>query len=266
MQNYKEELEKQIQEIDALIAQIDKNALKVKNLSKCGIAISKSNGKDQYYWVDKLTQKRKYARVEEIGKLKKVAQRDYEMLLKKKLVKIRNDIWGFLKLYDIKALENVYIGMADARKKLVTPVIEPLELYVENWKKEIYEPFEFNESVTEFFSNDGIRVRSKSELIIANMLEQNGIPYRYEYPLMLKGMGTVRPDFTCLNIRTRKEYIWEHFGMMDNIAYANKNIVKIESYEQSGYYLGKNMIMTFETSQHAISSNIIKAMIEEYLV
>ena len=120
--------------------------------------------------------------------------------------------------------------------------------------------------LTEFFSNDGIRVRSKSELIIANMLEQNGIPYRYEYPLMLKDMGTVRPDFTCLNIRTRKEYIWEHFGMMDNIAYANKNIVKIESYEQSGYYLGKNMIMTFETSQHAISSNIIKAMIEEYLV
>ena len=119
MQNYKEELEKQIQEIDALIAQIDKNALKVKNLSKCGIAISKSNGKDQYYWVDKLTQKRKYARVEEIGKLKKVAQRDYEMLLKKKLVKIRNDILGFLKLYDIKALENVYIGMADARKNLL---------------------------------------------------------------------------------------------------------------------------------------------------
>ena len=227
MQNYKEELEKQIQEIDALIDQIDKNALKVKNLSKCGIAISKSNGKDQYYWVDKLTQKRKYARVEEIGKLKKVAQRDYEMLLKKKLVKIRNDILGFLKLYDIKALENVYIGMA--------------ELYVENWKKEIYEPFGFNESVTEFFSNDGIRVRSKSELIIANMLEQNGIPYRYEYPLMLKGMGTVRPDFTCLNIRTRKEYIWEHLGMMDNIAYANKNIVKIEAYEQSGYFIRKNI-------------------------
>ena len=151
MQNYKEELEKQIQEIDALIAQIDNNTLRVKNLSKCGIAISKSNGKDQYYWVEKKKKKRKYARVEEIGKLKKVAQRDYEMLLKKKLVKIRNDIWGFLKLYDIKALENVYIGMADARKKLVTPVIEPLELYVENWKKEIYEPFGFNESVTDFF-------------------------------------------------------------------------------------------------------------------
>ncbi|MCR5558692.1 MAG: hypothetical protein K6F75_14170 [Butyrivibrio sp.] len=266
MQNYKKELEKQIQEIDAIITQIDKNALRVKNLSNCGIAISKSNGKDQYYWVDKLTQKRKYARIEELGKLKKVAQRDYELLLKKKLVKIRNEIWEFLNLYDIKALENVYIGMADARKKLVTPIIEPLEIYVENWKKEIYEPMGFNESVTEYISNNGTRVRSKSELIISNMLEQKGIPYRYEYPLTLKGIGTVRPDFTCLNIRTRKEYIWEHFGMMDNISYANKNIAKIESYEQSGYFLGKNMIMTFETSQHAISSNIIKAMIEEYLV
>lgn len=266
MQNYKDELEKQIQEIDALITQIDKNAFRVKNLSKCGIAISKSNGKDQYYWVDKLTQKRKYARIEEMGKLKKVAQRDYEKLLKKKLVKIRNDIWGFLKLYDIKALENVYIGMADARKKLVTPIIEPTEIYVENWKKETYEPMGFNENVTDYISNNGIRVRSKSELIIANMLEQKGVPYRYEYPLMLKGIGTVRPDFTCLNIRTRKEYIWEHFGMMDNISYSNKNIAKIEAYEQSGYFLGKNMIMTFETSQHAISSNILKAMIEEYLV
>ena len=54
--------------------------------------------------------------------------------------------------------------------------------------------------------------------------------------------------------------------MMDNIAYANKNIAKIEAYEQSGYYPGKKLIMTFETSQHALSSNIIKAMIEQYLM
>lgn len=44
MQNYKDELEKQIQEIEALITQIDKNALRVKSLSNCGIATSKSNG------------------------------------------------------------------------------------------------------------------------------------------------------------------------------------------------------------------------------
>ena len=266
MQNYKDELEEQLQEIDALISLIDKNVLRVKNTYDCGIAISKSNGKDQYYWVDKNTQKRKYARLEEMDKLKKVAQRDYEMLLKKKLVNIRNDINQFLKHYDMKELDNVYLGMADARKKLVAPLIEPQEIFVENWNKEIYTPMSFNEDSTEFISNAGTRVRSKSELIIANMLEQKGIPYRYEYPITLKTLGQVRPDFTCLNVRTRQEFIWEHFGMMDNIAYANKNVAKIGAYEQSGYFPGKNMIMTFETSQHALSSNIIKTMIAQYLM
>ena len=151
MQNYKEELEKQIQEIDALIAQIDKNALKVKNLSKCGIAISKSNGKDQYYWVDKLKQKRKYARVEEIGKLKKVAQRDYEMLLKKKLVKIRNDILGFLKLYDIKALENVYIGMADARKNLLHRLLNPWNYMLRIGRKKSTSRLDLMKALQSFF-------------------------------------------------------------------------------------------------------------------
>ena len=223
MQDYKEELEEQLQEIDAIISGIDKNALKVKNLRNLGIAISKSNGKDQYYWVEKTTQKRKYARREELDKLKKVAQRDYEMQLKKKLVNIRGNISEFIKIYDTKELEKVYLGIADARKKLVTPIFEPHEMFVENWVKELYEPMGFNEGTTEFVSNVGTRVRSKSELMIANMLEQKGIPYRYEYPINLKNAGSVRPDFTCLNVRTRQEYIWEHFGMMDNIAYANKN-------------------------------------------
>ena len=108
-------------------------------------------------------------------------------------------------------------------------------------------------------------MRSKSELIIANALEQCGVPYRYEYPLYLKGIGTVYPDFTCLNINKRKEIVWEHFGMMDNISYANKNIAKIQTYNQNGFFPGKNMIMTFETSQNAISSNIIQNMIKEFL-
>ena len=266
MQNYKGELEKQLQEIDVLIAQIDKNALRVKNMDNCGIAISKSNGIDQYYWVDKVSQKRKYAKKEEAGKVKKVAQRDYEMLLKKKLVLMRDAINESMKHYDVTGLERVYLDISDARKKLVIPLVEPQDVFVENWKRVIYEPMGFIEGAAEFISNEGTRLRSKSELIIANMLEQKGVPYRYEFPLSLKIIGNVRPDFTCLNVRTRKEYIWEHFGMMDNIDYANKTMVKIEAYEQSGYYQGKNMIMTFETSQHALSSLIIKAMIEQYLI
>jgi len=155
--------------------------------------------------------------------------------------------------------------MSKARQKLITPIVDTEEILVKKWKAVSYKSLGFMDD-SDFYSNNGVRVRSKSELIIANMLEEYGVPYHYEYPILLKGLGTVHPDFTCLNVRKKKEIIWEHFGMMDNIAYANKNVSKIHAYNQNGYILGKNMIMTFETSQQAISSNIIRNMIEEFLI
>ena len=266
MQSYKSELLEQLKEIDDLITKIDENASKLKGMSNYGIAVSRSNGNDQYYWVDRRTQKRKYAKKDENDKLKKVAQRDYEILVKKKLEQIRDSISVFVRHYDIEEVENIYLEIAEARKKLVNPIIEPKDMFVERWKSVVYEPMDLYENKENFCSHGGISVRSKSELIIANMLEAEGIPYRYEYPLVLSGVGTVRPDFTCLNVRTRREFIWEHFGMMDNIAYANKNISKINSYEQNGFYFGKNLLVTFETSQHAINSSMIKAVIDQYLI
>lgn len=60
--------------------------------------------------------------------------------------------------------------------------------------------------------------------------------------------------------------IWEHFGMMDNVSYAIKNVTKLACYHQNGFYVGENLITTFETSQNQISSKLIKGMIEHYLL
>ena len=67
-----------------------------------------------------------------------------------------------------------------------------------------------------FYTSKGERVRSKSEVIIADVLNREGVPYRYEYPIYIKGIGKIYPDFTVLNIGIRKEMIWDHFGMMDD--------------------------------------------------
>ncbi|MCR5101182.1 MAG: hypothetical protein K6B41_07485 [Butyrivibrio sp.] len=156
--------------------------------------------------------------------------------------------------------------MPYGRKILVEPIITSDKIFVEKWLNEkISNPMEFDNE-TEFYSNKGVRVRSKSELIIANMLEQYNVPYKYERPLLLKKWGQVRPDFTCLNVVQRKELIWEHFGMMDSPSYANKNIVKMANYQQNGFFVGKNMITTFETSVCPISSLNVKKMIEHYLI
>lgn len=56
-------------------------------------------------------------------------------------------------------------------------------------------------------------MRSKSEKIIADKLYSMGIPYRYEYPLVLERDIVVYPDFTILKIGEQKTLYLEHLGI-----------------------------------------------------
>ena len=265
MENYSEILKNQLKEINDLIAKSNKNLAKLQNVPNRNIMVSQCKGCCQYYWYDKVENKKEYIKKTEKGEIRRILQRDYEKAINKKLNSLKRKLSKFLKTYDIDEIERVYTNLPEARKILVTPIVETKEEFVKKWESVEYEPMEISDNI-EFVSFNGVRVRSKSELIIANMLEQNGVSYRYEYPITLNGLGTVRPDFLCLNARTGKEYVWEHFGMMDNVAYANKNINKIQTYEQNGFLAGKNMIMTFEASSTPLSSSVVIRMIEEYLL
>ena len=55
-----------------------------------------------------------------------------------------------------------------------------------------------------------IMVRSKSEVIIANLLTDRGVPFRYEVPLFAPDGTFYLPDFTV--IFRGQEYYWEHWG------------------------------------------------------
>ena len=76
---------------------------------------------------------------------------------------------------------------------------------------------------------------------------------------------TFHPDFLCLNVRTRQEFIWEHFGMMDSPDYLEKAIQKISVYNENKYYLGKNLIITMETKINGIKTQQLERLIETYL-
>ena len=264
MENLKVKMEEQLREIDRLIMKSNKTLERLKDTPNKKIMASKSNGSTQYYWVDWKTKERKYVSVSEKRLLRNVAQRDYEKVVNRKLCSLKSTLEKFINKYDIDEIYAVYNKMSEGKKALVTPIEEVDEVYIKNWLNDTYDPMGFMDN-TEFYSSNGVRVRSKSELIIANLLEQYEIPYKYERPIQLRGLGSVRPDFICLNKRKRSEFVWEHFGMMDNGEYANKNISKLNMYQQNGYYLGENMIASFETSQQPISSKNIKNLIEQHL-
>jgi hypothetical protein len=64
----------------------------------------------------------------------------------------------------------------------------------------------------------GEAVRSKSEVIIANLLHSKGIVYQYEQPLEIGGV-TKYPDFTIEDDDIGITYYWEHCGMLTDPAY-----------------------------------------------
>ena len=131
---------------------------------------------------------------------------------------------------------------------------------------EQYEPKGFSENAPEFYTSKNIRVRSKTELIIAEKLDKYGIPYYYEKPLFVRGMGIIHPDFTVLNVRQRKVKYWEHLGMMDDTEYRMHALNRINRYENAGFFPGIDLILTHETSASPIRTNIIEKCIEKYLL
>lgn len=115
-------------------------------------------------------------------------------------------------------------------------------------------------------TEQGERVRSKSEKIIADKLYMLGIPYRYECPALMKGRRgnvTIYPDFTILRMPERREVYFEHFGLMDDADYVNAVMHKLDTYEKNGIYLGINLFFTHETSKRPLNTVVLDRLLRE---
>lgn len=88
----------------------------------------------------------------------------------------------------------------------------------------------------------GDKVRSKSEVIIANLLADNGIDYDYEKKLEYADGGWIEPDFTIKN-EDGTELYWEHLGMLGVESYDNRWLRKQDIYEK---YFPDKLIITYE--------------------
>ena len=205
----------------------------------------------------------------------KLIQADYD---KKALTAIKDEISllkSFLKKYQINNTSHHFTTLPDTRQQIVTPLTLSDSQYAEDWLSKKYPKKEIPPDIPKLFTDNKEQVRSKTEVLIANALKAAGVPYRYEFPIKLNlnagdasqaaDIRTFHPDFYCLNLRTRKEYIWEHFGMMDDSEYSARAAEKIILYQQNGYYPGKNLIITMETSKTKPSSIELNQIIQEYL-
>lgn len=110
----------------------------------------------------------------------------------------------------------------------------------------------------------GHMVRSKSELVIANLLYRTEGLRDYEYERPLEGVsvpGRLRPDFTFIS-PAGEPILWEHLGMMAHDDYRRSWEWKRDWYLQNGFCEGENLLTTQDDNNGGLDSVKIKEVAE----
>lgn len=180
-----------------------------------------------------------------------LAQKKYELLALEALEQEQKAI-DFVRKLSPPSLLEVYESLPEEVRALVEPYELPDEILIRRW--------------LEYYSRDssGEDYKSRIEWNIHQYYERLGAPHVYEPFLMLEEYGPARPDFVVLNVRTRQTFYHEHFGMMSDPEYRAKNMRKLRGYHKSGYFEGKNLIITMEDGVDMIDYHELEQVLRTY--
>lgn len=193
-----------------------------------------------------------------------IANNNYQVKLSKvleKRIEIIDRLINTLKKLD---LISVYDNLHPGRKVKVNPIEASYEVMVDKWIKEEYVSLDYPVKLN-LESKNGEFMRSKSELILADLFHDYNIKYKYEKRLVLQNNITYYPDFTFLG-KDLKEIYWEHFGIMNDPIYINKFIYKMREYEKNNIKVGENLIITFESEGVPFNKSYAIYLIKKYLL
>lgn len=199
----------------------------------------------------------------DVSRMKKLAQRDYEerlLRLFEKLEVMQKYVDRYM--YICRQISECYDNLPTVRQELVAPFKNEDEEKLEKWLSESYPPKDGYAENLIIITDRGDKVRSKSEKMIADRLYAKGVYYKYEKPLVLKGLGRIYPDFTIFNPHDGKEYYLEHFGMVDDEAYRNDMLRRINAYRLNK--LDDQLLMTFETGEKPLDTREVDEIIRAH--
>jgi hypothetical protein len=150
-------------------------------------------------------------------------------------------------------------------EKLLSHYLSPISKELEEWMNSPYERnLKYPEHLTQKVSSNQY-VRSKSEAMIAKVLKQNKIPYRYEAKLLLDDVE-IYPDFTIRHPETGQLFYWEHFGLLDKTDYVKNMHSKLQLYTSHGLMPGINLITTYENKDNPLTFEMIEMLAKYYFV
>ena len=255
-------LEKMIKTIDAFKEQAPQGCLKIQN-----------RGGDIYFFKQYLNEntkkwERKYIKKSDISVARDLAQKHYYSMIKPLLEENLQVLNCFAEQYKPKEIGPIYDKLSSVRKTLVIPLLDEKTEIIKKWQEESYEKNNAYSENLRYETEQGELVRSKSEVIMSNLLYRyrGDILYKYEQPLSVVVAGvskTIYPDFTILNLHTGKITYWEHAGLMDDADYANDFVRKVNTYTSNNLLPGRDVVFSYETQEMPLEISVIRKMVEE---
>lgn len=217
-----------------------------------------------YYLRNESTHQEVYLPVSEHKKIQEYLQKSYDKQIINVIEKESKILKSFLDKYSKlnSKIREIFSNYPEQSKIYIEPIDMSDKDYIHIWMNNHNQTYGVSDNDPEYITDKGERVRSKSEINIANALYKHGIPYQYEYPIILKNGVKVHPDFTVLDVKRRKTIYWEHRGMMDDVRYCLHTVEKIKEYNKSGIVIGDNLIVTEENSMCPLGTGEIERVIK----
>lgn len=232
----------------------------------CGderVTARKAGGCYQFYSYSTVDNTHRYLPSTKKSKqIERLCQGEYNEKLGKAVNERRKALERVLRIIQKTDPNRVILRIHPGKRKMIKEYLQDDNTFSSEWEQvEVNHKESPDRGLT---TERGDVVRSKSEVLIANLLFSNNVPYRYEAEYRFPD-GIFYPDFTVLNARTRKEYIWEHLGMVANIDYAATAFSRLQRYQEQGLIIGKEIIITLESQGKPLDTKKIQNIIDTYL-
>jgi len=228
------------------------------------VHLSYSHGSPQFYLCEPGNKNGHYVRKTQYTMVRKILQKEYDERVRLAILQEMKALRGLMEQYPSTAMEEVYETIVEAKRGQIVPRFQSDREYAEEWVKREYTTKGIRDEEGRIFTERGETVRSKSEKMIADKLLRMKIPYRYECPLTFSNGHRIYPDFTLLDIEKREEIYLEHMGMLDNPAYAENAVTRLNWYAQEGIFPGKGLILTWETMREPFDVRMLDGMLADF--
>jgi len=172
---------------------------------------------------------------------------------------------AFLEKYQSTELETVVKDLPKAyRMASAVQVHSEVFINAKKWEAKTYQKSTRNEADLRHKTQKGDLVRSKSEVIIANILYGRNIPYHYEEIVSINGV-TMAPDFKIAVVSENRFKFLEHCGMISDAEYRESFLWKLRNYIEDGYVPWRDVFFTFDDLEGSIDTLTIYKIIDQFL-